>query len=433
MLVPEEKDIFRKQRHKPNPYVIVFLILLDLLAIFSMINIINGLETGEVNNPLAATPTPTRNANSYLLEAQAAYDAGNLEYAILSYEDAINIDPKNGQALAELARLQTYFSSIVTTNEKAALMKSAYDNVNLAVEVDPENSDAFAIKALVYDWYTGVTGLDDDEIDELLLDAYDAAVRALTLDNQNVLALTFQAEVLQDQFNFEGAIQNAELAIKLDPYLMDAHRVYGYILESRAQYALAIEAYKQAVILAPNFTYLYIKIGQNYRQLLNYDMALDYFDQAATINSINGIKDPIPYIAIANTYSRSGEFFAAALNLQRALDFDPENPDIYGQLGVLYFKARNYESAIPTLRCAISGCPAEENEEQEVDIEPLILNDLTIFYYYTFASVLSALGECDEALPLIDTIEAVYSNDTLVMGIMNENREICKIFAEDEK
>ena len=430
MLVPEEKNIFRKEPYRPNPYAVVILLVMIIGAVYALVSISNGLEQGTLNNPLAATPTPTRNTTSYLMEAEAFYAAGNLTAAIDSYQEAIDRNPDNGQALAELARLQTYYSSIVTTNLKAALLDQAKANIDLAVEIDPENSDVYAIKALVYDWYTAVDGVTEDQKNELLLDAYDASVKALTLDTQNVLALTFQAEILQDQFNFAGALQNAQLALQLDPTLMDAHRVYGYILESRAQYALAIEAYKDAVALNPNFTYLYIKIGQNYRQILNYDMALDFFDQAATINKINGIEDPVPYIAIAKTYSRDGEFFAASLNLQRALDFDPQNPDIYGQLGVLYFKARNYESSIPALRCAISGCSAEENEEQDYAIQPLTLNDGSIFYYYTFASVLSALNQCEEALPIMDTIESKYANDSLVMGIINENRQICNFFAE---
>ncbi len=430
MLVPEEKNIFRKEPYRPNPYAVVILLVMIIGAVYALVSISNGLEQGTLNNPLAATPTPTRNTTSYLMEAEAFYAAGNLTAAIDSYQEAIDRNPDNGQALAELARLQTYYSSIVTTNLKAALLDQAKANIDLAVEIDPENSDVYAIKALVYDWYTAVDGVTEDQKNELLLDAYDASVKALTLDTQNVLALTFQAEILQDQFNFAGALQNAQLALQLDPTLMDAHRVYGYILESRAQYALAIEAYKDAVALNPNFTYLYIKIGQNYRQILNYDMALDFFDQAATINKINGIEDPVPYIAIAKTYSRDGEFFAASLNLQRALDFDPQNPDIYGQLGVLYFKARNYESSIPALRCAISGCTAEENEEQDYAIQPLTLNDGSIFYYYTFASVLSALNQCEEALPIMDTIESKYANDSLVMGIINENRQICNFFAE---
>jgi tetratricopeptide (TPR) repeat protein len=209
MLVPEEKNIFRKDPYRPNPYTVVILIVMIIVAVSALVRISDGLDQGTINNPLAATPTPTRNTTSYLMEAEAFFAAGNITAAINSYQDAIDHNPNNGQTLAELARLQTYYSSIVTTNQKAALLEQAKTNIDLAVEIDPENSDVYAIKALVYDWYTAVEGLTEDQINEYLLDAYDASVKALTLDTQNVLALTFQAEILQDQFNFAGALQNA--------------------------------------------------------------------------------------------------------------------------------------------------------------------------------------------------------------------------------
>jgi hypothetical protein len=45
-----------------------------------------------------------------------------------------------------------------------------------------------------------------------------------------------------------------------------------------------------------------------------------------------------------------GEFFISALNVERALDFNRANPDIYGLLGAVLYKARNYESSISVLK-----------------------------------------------------------------------------------
>ena len=72
------------------------------------------------------------------------------------------------------------------------------------------------------------------------------------------------------------------------------------------------------------------------------------------------MKDPAPYLSIARTYSQMGEYFAAARNAQKALEFEPDNPDLYGQLGIVYFKSRNYEGSIPALKCAIRGCEPED-------------------------------------------------------------------------
>jgi len=218
--------------------------------------------------------------------------------------------------------------------------------------------------------------------------------------------------------------------MSVNPNSFDSLRVSAYVLEAAGNYAAAIERYKQAAQVAPNQTFVYIRIGQNYRELGLHDQALEYFDRAASINEALGLADPLPYIAIAKTYSRMGEFFAAALNAEKAIDLDPTNPDWYGQLGIIYFRARNYESSIPVLRCAVSGCSDVQNsldsEERWVTaVEGLPLDNNTLAYYYTFGSVLAALEQCQEAMPILDALSASYAGDSVVMLIVNEGYTIC--------
>jgi hypothetical protein len=134
-----------------------------------------------------------------------------------------------------------------------------------------------------------------------------------------------------------------------------------------------------------------------------------------------------------------GEFFIAALNVQVALDMTPANPDVYGQLGVIYHKSRNYEGAIPALQCAIDGCTAEEscevrqcdpNIDPMVAIEGLPLTDNTIVYYFTYGSVLSGLhregdDNCDRAVVVFDELRAKYADDETIMSIVRAGEEIC--------
>jgi tetratricopeptide (TPR) repeat protein len=189
----------------------------------------------------------------------------------------------------------------------------------------------------------------------------------------------------------------------------------------------------------PNLTFLYLSIGRIYRHLQLWDQALEYFATAVNLNEQLGINDPIPYLAIANTYAQMGEFFIAALNVQVALDMTPANPDVYGQLGVIYHKSRNYEGAIPALQCAIDGCTAEEscevrqcdpNIDPMVAIEGLPLTDNTIVYYFTYGSVLSGLhregdDNCDRAVVVFDELRAKYADDETIMSIVRAGEEIC--------
>ena len=104
-----------------------------------------------------------------------------------------------------------------------------------------------------------------------------------------------------------------------------------------------------------------VRAGAIYRHLQDYERSLEYFDRAARINEKLGIKDPTPNLSIAKTYSQQGEFFSAARNVLKALQYDQTNADTYGQLGIVFFKSRNYEGSILPLKCAVRGCTPEES------------------------------------------------------------------------
>jgi tetratricopeptide (TPR) repeat protein len=277
---------------------------------------------------------------------------------------------------------------------------------------------------------------DEEQRQAWLVQAEQAAGFAYNLDPDNYLALAFYAEVLLDQQKWSQAEQHASNAVELAPDVMDTHRVYATLLESFGQYRVAIEEYEKAAAINPNLTFLYIRIGVIYRELQVYDRALEYFEKAISINNSNGVQDPIPYIGIAKTYARQGEFFIAALNGEKALSFDPTNADTYGQLGDIYTRARNYEGAMEVLKCAVRGCTAEENEIGEVDVEGLPLTNITVAYYYVrYGSVLAALSRpganyCPDAMEVLSHVREAYPDDALLMAIVGENEAICRLITE---
>jgi tetratricopeptide (TPR) repeat protein len=281
----------------------------------------------------------------------------------------------------------------------------------------------------------------------LLNEAEQEAVRALQIDNQNTLALAYYAEILIDELKFVQAEEYARQALERDDSLMDVNRIYGQVREALGYYGDAIQSYKKAIEITPNMTFLYVYIGANYRQLKQYDLALEYYAKAVTINEQLGVKDPIPYIAIGKTYSQMGEFFIASRNVEKALDYNPDNPDVYGALGIIYFRARNYEGSILALKCAIYGCTAEEScevrqcdseTETPIAIEGMPLTDSTVVYYYTYGSVLSALHRpynnyCEEALKVMGEVRALYSNEPVAMSVVESSEAICQSFGYSRK
>ena len=135
-----------------------------------------------------------------------------------------------------------------------------------------------------------------------------------------------------------------------------------------------------------------------------------------------------------------GQFFVAIRNVQKTIEFQPDNPVLYGELGVLYHKNRNYETGILALECAVRGCTAEQSCPARGDcgtgdvpaaVTGLPLSASTIYYYDIYASELAALSTpkqsyCDRALAVASEIEASeFGKDPNIAADIVVVRNIC--------
>jgi len=427
------------------------------------------MNKGEIKPLFQETPVPTRSVDSYLLEGNADFSAGKLDAAILAYQEALEMNPNDVQTWWKLARIQTYSSSFLITNpDKKARLSEALESARKAVELASDDSTAHAVLAFTLDWNANRNFHTTKEVQDFLAEAEQEALIAQQLDSSNTLALAYYAEILVDQQKWNQAqlIINQALERPDATQWMDVYRVSAYVLETLGDYNLAISEYEKAITIEPNFTFLYIRIGANYRRLgfdvastrgeeaarPVYEQSLEYFAKAVHINEQIGVKDPGPHLSIARTYSQLGEFFIAARNVQTALDYEPDNPDIYGQLGIIYFRSRNYEGSIFALKCAIYGCSGEDSclgrgldkcypnlKENPVDVKGLAIAPDTIVYYYTYGSVVAALSrpahnDCGAAMKTMGEVRAelnanpdAYADgrDTII-SIAEAAEEICQ-------
>lgn len=449
-----------------RPQSNIYRMFLWVVMILGGIWLLQQLDRGNIQPLFQDTPVPTRSSESFALEGDANFSAGRLDAAIQAYREAVRVDPNNAATWSKLARIQTYSSAFLITNpEKKARLLEALESARKAVELAPDDSTAHAILAFTLDWNANSNFNTNEQVQKYLAEAEQEALIALQRDNTNTLALAFYAEILLDQQKWTQAEQYIDQALQREDAaeLMDVHRVYAYLLETLGQYNLAITEYDKAIAIEPNFTFLYLRAGANYRRLAlesgneeTYNRSLEYFDKAARINEVIGVKDPVPYLSISRTYSQLGEFFAAAINVQKALEFEPNNADIYGQLGIVYFRSRNYEGSIFSLKCAIRGCSGEDSclgrgldkcypnlGENPVEVEGLAISPNTIVYYYTYGSVLAALSrprdnKCGEAIQVLGEVraeldanpEAYADGRQTIVSIVQAGEAICQSLNE---
>ena len=188
--------------------------------------LVTRLWTGEVRNPFSPTPTATRTSNSWVLEGEASFNAGDLNTAITAYQQATQVDKNNADALAELARIQAYSSRLLSNDsDRLARLTEALQSADQAKALAPEDSNVLAIRAFVLDWNAD-PALDalrngKNTAADLLIEADQEALLAIHSNGQNPLALAFYAETLVDEQKWTQAGQNIQNALNIGGQLMD--------------------------------------------------------------------------------------------------------------------------------------------------------------------------------------------------------------------
>jgi len=161
MNVPTRRPLFNR-RPESNLYRMFFWVVLILGGIW----LIRQVELGNVKPLFQATPTATRTANSYALEGDAQFTAGQLSAAITAYGEAVHVDPNNAQVWAKLARIQTYSTRLLVTDDaQRTRLAEALVSINKAVELAPDDSMVHAVRAFVLDWNANPNLFDKKQAD----------------------------------------------------------------------------------------------------------------------------------------------------------------------------------------------------------------------------------------------------------------------------
>jgi protein O-mannosyl-transferase len=89
------------------------------------------------------------------------------------------------------------------------------------------------------------------------------------------------------------------------------------------------------------------------REEKNYELAIQYYNEALSINSI----DEESYMNRGNVYKDLGNFDLAYADYRKALSLKPENPEGWDNLGALYGIKGQYDSSLYYLSRAIKALP----------------------------------------------------------------------------
>ncbi len=406
MYLKGSKWSYNKRRRRSNPLTLILLVLLIGAAAY-----INFVIVPTTSPLFIATPTATRSAESYTVDAQALENEGKFSQAIDAYKLASQVEPRNASNFLSMARLMIW----------TGRYEEALEQAGNSLLVNPNNSAGYALRGLAYGMLSQ------------WLDATGSLEKAIELDPNSAVAYAYLAEVLAYQYQStpgdlglaDKAIEASRTAQNLDKNLMETHRARGLVLEITDNRTEAMAEYEAAIALNGNIADLHIALGRIYRAEGFLDDAKEQFNKAIALNPF----DPEPLLYLSRTYLTAGELGLAAQYAESAIKLAPTDPFYYGNLGQILYQDDLFAEAIPPLRIAVRGGLAEDGSE--VKGLPLDYGRVAE-YYYTYGLALARTSDCGEALQISNLLIQGVSTDEIAVYNAQEMINICEQVAEGD-
>lgn len=221
---------------------------------------------------------------------------------------------------------------------KAYLKQGNLDGIGflgkILVKARPENTDVRAM----YSMYLVSKGELEKAGDEL--DKADA------FKQKSQFALYARAMILQREKKYDSAIKVCKQSIAMDKRHPYPRNILGRIYFDRGQYQQALDSFKKAVELEPDFLPGYTNLGAVSFILGDHGQSIGYFQRAIQINPAAYRS----YYGLALVYENVGNNALAVAALGRSLELNPGDPAAIQKLGEVQLKAGKYTEALETGR-----------------------------------------------------------------------------------
>jgi len=153
---------------------------------------------------------------------------------------------------------------------------------------------------------------------------------------------------------------------------IDIHYYFnsGLHYSKQGNHQKAIENYKKALEINPNFPQIYYNLANVYNELKHFDFAIENYRKAYQL-------DPSMYLAVNNmgvTFAMKEDYASAIECFKRAAEIKPDIFDPLNSLGITYHKQRQYDLAIETYKRALLLQPSSAELHKNIGISYIELD-----------------------------------------------------------
>jgi tetratricopeptide (TPR) repeat protein len=236
---------------------------------------------------------------------------------VAAFEQAIAADPSFALAHAGLTQALTTLYSLF--DHRAVVAERVSNEAKAAMALDPTRSAVQEAAARA------------DQIAGLLESAERHAREAIHIAPDSDGAHRLLASILASRHDPKGAIDEAQLSVRLRPESAPAQYALGYYNYIAGRYQEAIQPLTRATELQPDLARNFATLGAAYQRLNDFDKAIGHYNQSIRLAPT---KDA--YSSLGVLYYSTGQFAESAASFRKALDVDPASATTHHNLGDAY-------------------------------------------------------------------------------------------------
>ncbi|MCK4560496.1 MAG: protein kinase [Calditrichia bacterium] len=232
------------------------------------------------------------------------------------------------------------------------LQKLSVEEIGEVKSQKPQNIEAWEYylkgKYFHINKFIDATGsMDDFNTSELMLK------KAIELDPNYAPSYAALADLYNSYYNIEAQNEDEkkkyldlqekyiETAYNLDPNSADVYSIMGYVHEAKGELKKAYESFKKAILIQPNWWEPHYSLADFYNSRGLYHLAIKYRTKAIELNPLY----PSSYVRRSIYFSYIGELNKAEIDLQKALEINPDHRTATGYYGYILILLEKYDEA----------------------------------------------------------------------------------------
>ena len=254
-------------------------------------------------------------------------DKNSLQKANDYYLKAIEIAPDWAPPYAGLAGVAGSQMQMGFNSPSVAIPK-IYENLNRALELDPNFSNSHHIKATIAVWAEWNWEKGEEEF-----------LKAIQLNPNKAGSRIFYAHLLNILNRSDEAIYQANLALKLEPQEAMVLALYSALMGQMGDYQSSIDFAEKALSIDPTYRFAIMCIGGAYRKIGDYENWFKYLKKL-------GIYDDKVVASLYSVFQEQG--YRAAVEMTIKIDEEAANERYIDNhlLGFRYLEIDQYDKAM---------------------------------------------------------------------------------------